>query len=346
MYPTKEMPGFGVFVKNVVEGLKSYKIEITHQAIIKGKGNNIWKKTVKYLQFYWSILVNYWGKYDLVYIHYPNMALPVFYPLFCCWRKKVVVNLHGEDLFYSGFIGSKLGHLNEKFLKKVNLIIVPSTFFKIELLKRHICDEKKIFISPSGGVDCERFYPYHIEKGKVLSLGFVGRIDPNKGWKEFVEVLKLLKTQLAFKAYIIGYGSQMKELVKLIMAYHLNDSVELIEGIRQEELVYYYNQFDLLVFSTQLPESLGLVGLEAMACGIPVVGTNIGGIATYLNNTNGYPVPKGSIMAMVNAIIAFSTLNKEEKSKLNQQALITAQKYNTHLVIENLYQKLLLLINE
>lgn len=344
MYPTKDMPGFGVFVKNVVTGLQTHGIKIVAQALIRGKGKNIWSKLFKYIKFYCDIFIGFWKCYDLVYIHYPNMALPVFYPLFYFFDRKVVVNLHGEDLFYFGFWGKILGRLNESFLKKVNLIIVPSEFFKEELLHRQICKENKIFVSPSGGVNCEHFFMKEVSKKDEFSLGYVGRIEHGKGWKEFIEALKLLKNKLNFKAYIVGYGSQENDMLDLIKSYKLSEAIEFVKGVEQRELNNYYNKFDLLIFSTQLPESLGLVGLEAMACGVPVVGTNIGGVATYLNNTNGFPILQGSVISIVNAITSFFNLSVEDKLKLKQGAFFTAQKYNTQIVIENLYQKLLQLM--
>ena len=345
MYPNEQSPGFGVFVKNVMEGLKSYNIEVSCQALIKGKATNTLMKLWKYFLFYMNIFWGYWKRYDLIYMHYPNMALPAFYPLFSCCRKKVVVNLHGEDLFYSGFIGSKLGQLNEKFLKKVDLIVVPSDFFKNELLKRNICSEEKIFVSPSGGVDSNLFYhKKSIEKKEMLSLGFVGRIDQNKGWKEYIEAISTLK-HLNFKAYIIGYGSQERDLLNLIKSNGLVDMVEYIRGVKQEDLVYYYNKLDVLVFSTQLPESLGLVGLEAMSCGVPVIGTAIGGLTTYLNNTNGFLVPKGDVIAISNAIKAFYNLDKENKLKLSREAILTAHKYDRHIVIQRLHKRLASLLD-
>ena len=347
MYPTRQMPGFGVFVKNVVEGLERNGIQISHRALIKGKANNILRKIIKYFVFYITILVNYFGKYDVIYVHYPNMALPILYPLFCCYKKKVVVNLHGEDLFYSGFWGTILGQLNEKFIRKVDLVIVPSNFFLAELLKRNVCTEDKIFVSPSGGVDCGQFcYKADIRKKEMFSLGFVGRIDPNKGWKEYIEALSLLKSRLIFKAYVIGYGSQENDLLKLITSYGLDEVIEFVRGVKQDELAYYYNCFDILVFSTQLPESLGLVGLEAMACGVPVVGTNIGGVATYLNETNGFLVPKGDIPAISNAIMTFYNLDEESKLNLKQGALSTAHQYDRCVVIKKLYEKLISLVDE
>ena len=347
MYPTTQSPGFGVFVKNVIEGLKSYNVEVACQALIRGKANNTLMKLWKYLLFYLNIFVCYWRRYDLIYIHYPNMALPVFYPLFSCCKKKVVVNLHGEDLFYSGFLGRRLGHLNEKFLKRVDLVIVPSEFFKKELLNRNICTEKKIFVSPSGGVDCKRFCPKtDVKEENGFSLGFVGRIDHNKGWREYIEALNILRPSLNFKAYVIGYGSQMEGLLSLIKLYNLSNVVEYISGVKQEELVYYYNRFDVLVFSTQLPESLGLVGLEAMACGVPVIGTAIGGVMTYLNDTNGFLVPKGDVVAISNAIRTFYNLDKKNKLELSQAALLTARKYDRCIVIKNLHDKLVELLSD
>lgn len=341
MYPTKSMPGFGVFVKNVIEGLTHYNITIPYKVLIKGKGKNKYQKLYKYFLFYIQITIYFFKKYDAIYIHFPNHALPALLPLLQIKKRKIIVNLHGEDLLYQnqGIFNNLLGNLNDIFLQKANLIIVPSEYFKKELLKRKLCNEKNIYISPSGGIDKNKFY--HIPticKEETFCLGFVGRIDEGKGWKDFIEALDVLKKiNFTFHGIIIGTGHQKEELHILINKYCLQDDILIINGISQEKLVNYYNQFDLLVFPSRLSESLGLVGIEAMACAVPVIGTDIGGIPSYLiNSFNGYLVPVGSTKAIVSSIITFKNLSDSLKVEMKQNCLKTAENYFSDKVIEKL----------
>ncbi len=135
MYPDVNSPGYGVFVKNVADYLDENGIEISHLAVIKGRSKNAIHKIIKYITLYLKIVCHYFKGYDAIYLHYPNMAIPILFPLFKIHDKKLIVNYHGEDLLYSGRIGTILGKLTEKFVKKyADIVVVPSNFFKQELL--------------------------------------------------------------------------------------------------------------------------------------------------------------------------------------------------------------------
>lgn len=341
MYPTDKAPGYGIFVKRVIDGLTIYDIEVEYAALIKGRGWNILSKIFKYMLFYWHIIVGFFRKYDTIYIHYPNMALPILLPLLKLkGKKKVIANLHGEDLFYlgKGYWVERLGKLNEYFLKKyANRIVVPSRFFKLEILNRGICDESKLIVSPSGGVDLNLFYPMEKKANEKICLGFVGRIEHGKGWCEYLETLHLLEKELNFCGIIVGYGSLEDEMKLLIKRYALNDKVELVNGVPQSQLVSFYNRFDLLLFTTQLPESLGLVGIEAMACGIPVLGTNIGGLTTYIRDEyNGFLVSKGDVDCICEKVKKYAAMSIEEKKIISDNCLFTARTYASDKVVQDL----------
>lgn len=342
MYPDRNSPGYGVFVKNVADGLESYDIIIKYKAVIKGKTKNKCFKIIKYIKFYLDIILHFFQKYDIIYVHYPNLCLPILLPLLKIKYKAVIVNLHGEDLFYSPGYWSILGHLNETFLSRYALkIIVPSCFFKEEVLRRKICTEDRIFVSPSGGINPDILYPDCEDNLKDIAnnivLGFVGRIDAGKGWKEYVEAIYMLSRQINIEGIIIGYGSMIEDLKRLIASYHLQNIITIIPGVDQKELRKYYCKFNLLLFTTQLPESLGLVGIESMACGIPVVGTALGGILTYVRDKyNGYLVDKGDIYAIHNAVLDYIHLPLQKKVEMRCNCISTAKEYYSTKVIKEL----------
>ena len=260
------------------------------------------------------------------------MAITILIPLFMIHPRKLILNYHGEDLLYSGRIGTILGKATEKFAKLyADVIIVPSNFFKNILHKKAICDDEKIIVFPSGGVDPQIFYPSHkVLDSNCLKLGFVGRIEQGKGWKEYILALNSLKDRIKFRGYIIGYGTLEDDMQTLISQCGLKEHIEHIKGIPQKELQYYYSLFDLLLFTTQLPESLGLVGLEAMACGTPIVATNIGGVATYtIDKKNGFLVNKGDIEGIVSCIIQYKCMSNEDKELMISNCINTANQYST-----------------
>ena len=338
MWPNLDNPGYGSFVKNVVRGLNSNNISCYCSALIKGRPKSGWDKLIKYLIFYLKIIGGYFRKYDFIYLHFPNQSLPILIPLYLLQRKTIIINLHGEDLLYSNRgVSYLLGRLNDWFMGKVDAIVVPSLYYKYSVLNRIKCTKNKIIVSPSGGVNLQFFKPLHKTYDvDEIRLGYVGRIDKGKGWFEFVEMIKKLPSNVNYKATIIGSGYQVGELHKIM--YHFGNRINYISSVPHDKLNYYYSRFDLLIFpSSRKSESLGLVGIEAMACGTPVVGFNVGGISSYLiDGYNGYLISVGDIEGLVAAVLKFKNLSNAERQTISKNCVMTSKMYSSKYVLDKL----------
>ena len=350
MWPSEDAPGYGSFVKNVVDGLSTSSFECKYRAVIVGRPKSFFDKLCKYILFYIHIVKYYFAEYDFVYIHFPNQALPVLIPLFCIKKKKIVINLHGEDLIYKeGGLSGILGKMNDWFMKKAIAIVVPSDYYKNVTIQRINCDPNMLVVSPSGGINPSYFYNAKYNKQhdtNIIHIGYVGRIDPNKGWRQFIDVVRLLPEGFNFKATIIGTGSEIDDLKKAISSLKPR-TVSHILHVQQHELRKYYTQFDLFIFPTmRKEESLGLVGIEAMACGVPVIGSDIGGIPSYLTDGyNGFLVPPGDVFTIANRIVTFSMLSHIEKERMVNNCLERSQLYYAPNVISNLAERLNTILN-
>ncbi|MBD5280213.1 MAG: glycosyltransferase family 4 protein [Bacteroides sp.] len=342
MYPTQEYPGYGSFVKNVCDELSKLGIKKKYSSVIRGRSRTKLDKLWKYVKFYSSIVINYCKSYDFIYIHFPNHAAPILYPLLSLKRKNLIINLHGEDLLYSKMgYGSRLGKVMEKMARKyASAIVVPSEYFKEIVIQRKIVDSNRIIISPSGGINHEIFFPKPFTETDQtrLHIGYVGRMEKDKGIIEFLYTCyQLNKLGIKYKATAIGYGSSYEWAKGFILDNNLT-AVELISGLSQNQLGEYYRQFDLLIFmSSRRSESLGLTGIEALACGTPVIGSKIGGIATYIQSDyNGWLVNVGDVNGVVEKILNFRALSTIEKKYIYQNAIITGQKYYSSKVCQKL----------
>lgn len=340
MYPDANSPGYGSFVKNVEVGLARNGIKSKYLALITGKPTSFINKIYKYILFYINIFRHYFKSYDFIYIHYPNHALPCLMLCYLIKKRRIVVNLHGEDLLYPKTgIALFLGKLNDYFLKKVDAIVVPSLYFKDIVKERILDNEKNIIVSPSGGIDANIFYPKQFDYNdkKIYHLGYVGRIDPRKGWREFMETLDMLPDKLNYKVTIIGYGSEV-ECLKEYLRRDKRHQIDYIPKVAHEDLREYYSQFDILIFpSMRREESLGLVGIEAMACGTPVIGSNIGGIPSYLKHKyNGFLVAPGNIKQIAEYILEYCQLDMSQKELYYRNCIETSKSYFSGKVIHDL----------
>lgn len=354
MYPTDTFPGYGSFVKNVCDELSKYGILIKYKSIIKGKTTSKYKKFIKYLCFYKSILINYGKKYDFIYVHFPNQATPILKLLLKFCHKKLIINFHGEDLLYSqSSFGNTLGKMTEQLcIKFADGIIVPSEYFKSLVIQRNlISDSNRIIVSPSGGINSSIFFPDPQKNynRSEIHIGYVGRMEPDKGIIEFIDTCKKLgELNIYFKATAIGYGSVYNQVKKDIVDSGLSKKVTLISGLPQKELGDYYRKFDLFIFSSsRKAESLGLTGIEAMACGVPVIGGNVGGIASYVkNDINGWITPIHDVDAIVSTIKRYIDLSIDKKKELHDNCIKTGRYYYSDAVCKRLASDIRKIINE
>lgn len=343
MFPSKKDQLFGVFVKNFKFELERQKVIFSEESLIKGRSISLVKKTGKYILHYLSIIKNFiFGSYDIIYIHYLAHHIPILLLLLPFKRKKWVINTHGNDVL-SIEKNSLLKKIADVLLKKIDLIIVPSSYFEKVLLDNyHFLEKEDIFISPSGGIDTTIFHPKENTKvfKEKIHLGFVSRFIKEKGWKTFLEALVLLKNNnISFSATIAGKGPDEEEIKKFIRNNNLTE-INFLGFVEQRSLADLYSQFDLYIFPT-LSDSLGLTGLEAMACGTPVVSTNSTGPSTYIQSEiNGYLFePKNSTM-LFEKIKTFYFLKENEKSIIMKNAYNTSNAYDKVNVSSNLIKKL------
>ena len=103
-------------------------------------------------------------------------------------------------------------------------------------------------------------------------LLFVGNLIPRKGVNLLIEAARLLRDQgMVFQLVVVGSGPQRDDMDEVVRRNQLNDQVRFEGQIPQDKLHLYYNASDLFVFPSEM-ESFGLVFVEAMLCGCPVIG--------------------------------------------------------------------------
>lgn len=118
-------------------------------------------------------------------------------------------------------------------------------------------------------------------KEKFVVL-FVGRVIAEKGIKELLQSVKSWNKKISLK--IIGSGPLEKEVREVALKL---PNVEFIDGIDSENLPIYYSGSDLLIVPSVSEEGFGRVILEALACGLPIIGSDRGAIGEAMDSTVG-----------------------------------------------------------
>ena len=203
-------------------------------------------------------------------------------------------------------------------------IVAASEIEVGELRDLYGADPAKVHVIPCG-VDPTLFHPIRQADARE-KLGrdqcqrivlFVGRIEQIKGIDVLLRALGLLfirRPDLRSDVCLLVVGGALDpgddapetekilELRRLVHEHRMEANVNFIGSLDQENLALYYTAADVCAVPS-LTESFGLVALEAMACGTPVVGTRVGGLQTLIEHgESGLLVPAGDDQALADAV--------------------------------------------
>ena len=216
---------------------------------------------------------------------------------------------------------------------------------EVELISN--TDNGHIAVIPPG-VDLSVFHPYPQERARReldiaaddKMLLFVGRIEPLKGIDTLLSALQLLEQSGDMPAHlcvsVIGGDpekpletrhAELDKLMVLCKELGLSDMVTFLGRRAQETLHYYYASSDIVVMPSH-HESFGMVALEAMACGTPVIASDVGGLAELVQDgETGFLVPGGDPAAMAERLRCMLS-DQELLARLGRQAANYAERYD------------------
>lgn len=203
---------------------------------------------------------------------------------------------------------------------------------------------KEVVVSP--GVDLERFKPIPKEAAKAQvgipvndrSILFVGRIEPLKGVDTLLQAMALIQERYPeaiedVDVTIIGGDPwandpdlEMARLQAMRQQLGIHDIVTFMGARDQNELPNYYSAAEMVVMPSHY-ESFGMVALEAMATGTPVIASEVGGLAFLVRDgENGFHVPSRDPEALAGRIYELLT-NETCRIRLGQNAREYAKRY-------------------
>lgn len=344
MYPNINNKSYGIFVQRFCKQLDYLNIDYTLS--VMNQGNKIKQYCMFYLKSFFTSL----KKWDYIYIHYPSFsALPVI--LASLFKKnRIITNVHGSDVIPENIHQKMMLVFTKIALNLSEKIVVPSQYFK-KIIQKQFNINKPIYVYPSGGINTNVFFErdkssvdsckekYNIPKSNLV-IGYAGRISKDKGWDTYVKAIYLMKKNTRTNAtfLLIGSGPEENKLKDLINKYKLADVILRLPMQSEEQLADLYSCMDYFVFPTKrLGESLGLVALEAMACGVPVIASDYAAPHYYINNHNGRKFEVDNAEDLYKQIIDILNSNR---NNLKIGALETANRYSDNTVISILKRTL------
>jgi glycosyltransferase involved in cell wall biosynthesis len=187
--------------------------------------------------------------------------------------------------------------------KYADRIIVVSQWLYDSFLINNIPEEKLFLCRHGMPENLQAHAASSRPQNEALTIGFLGRWDPFKGVHIIVEALKLIPQEIPLKLLIYGVNQDQK-YQKEIAAYSATDSrIQILQSLSREEIPTALANLDILAVPSQGYETGPLVVLESFACGTPVIGSNVGGIAELVRNqVDGYLVPPSEPKAWAEAL--------------------------------------------
>lgn len=312
-YMTKKGAKIDVLTLSPNSNLK--KIEnvnnVTVHRIMLGK--------VRYFSFFVGLCFLLWHtlkldkerNYDLIHSvgeGLPSIAAITFKKL---RRKPCMITIQGGCIsggFTSSLTGKLLRTLTKWIFKNADLIHVISRSLAREAKK---LGGRDIVIIPNG-FNSQLFHP--LDKVALRSKSgistedkiiiSVARLTPVKGIDNLIRATSLLVEKIpGIRLIVIGDGAQREELEKLVYHLHLDKRVQLLGFLPHQQIPEYLCMADVFVLPS-IHEGLGISLIEAMACGVPVIGSRVDGITDIIDaEKNGILVAPGDVKALADGIV-------------------------------------------
>ena len=280
----------------------TYILGNTYENILEGKkykfipvSDNV-KKPLSV--FYFKNIFRYFYKlneYDIIYAQRMEYALPF---MFSKLKNKVVMAVHGSGvysyLYWGKFIGSIYNFVERLAIyssKKV-IVLLKRDEFGVNYYKRKFKDKNNKFIYGKVPIDTEIFRK--LDKNKVREelkidinekvLLYFGRLDNNpKRIMLLPYIIKELSERYDnIKCIVIGNGEDREALIDKINIMGLKDKFIIKSKLcHGDELVKYVNSADVSLILSNF-EGICMSALESLACGVPVVATDVGDVKEYI----------------------------------------------------------------
>jgi len=272
-------------------------------------------------------------EYDIVHLHYPFFGTA---NIVRRWRQKnknkhLVITYHmdAQSLELKKNIIFRLcaKYLMPKILQSADVLITSSfDFMNSSQAKYVFANTKEKWHSIPFGVDTKRFsireksaelLSAHDLDPKLPTILFVGGMDPShyfKGIDILISALRILQQKrIPFQAIFVGEGSLRTKFELEVKGFGLEKSIYFVGGASESELPRYYNLADLFVLpSINRAEAFGMVLLESMASGVPVLASDLPGVRTVAQKGGGVVEP-GDPMKLAEAIIEYFEVDPQER---------------------------------
>lgn len=247
-------------------------------------------------------------KLDILHVHYaiPHAICAYLAKQMTHHPLKIITTLHGTDITVLGYDQSlkdmiQFGIEKSDIVTAVSDHLIQQTYDLFDIERK--IDKVYNFVD-------ERVYSrltnQHIHKhyscGSEKLIIHVSNFRPVKRVMDVAQIFKMISSEISAKLILVGDGPEFPRIRQWLQEQGLDNKV--IHLGEQKDVVDILSQTDLMLLPSE-QESFGLVALEAMACGVPVIASNAGGLPELVvHNETGFVHPVGDVHSMAESAIS------------------------------------------
>ncbi len=326
-----------VFVTNNKHKYEDPKIIATKALLKLGHGAIL-------LQLLWKL-----KKFDLIYFHYPFFGSAIIIWLFKIFNpeKRLIIHYH-MDVNHKNILFKILSWPEEiikksLFKKSEKIIIASLDYIKNSNIKNIYKKYPEKFQEIPFSINTEEFRPSP-EKKQKNNILFVGGLDKAhyfKGVELLLSAFSKIK-ELEANLIIAGDGDLKDYYKNIAKKLNIQDKVSFLGKLNKNELIKNYQEAKVLVLpSINSNEAFGIVSIEAMACGAPVISSDLPGVrSVYEDGKSGLSFKLKDVKDLQDKI-EYILKNKDIQAKMSQEARDLCLKKYSKNVVESEILKLL-----
>lgn len=255
--------------------------------------------------------------------NFPNLDVCKYSKGACCF-KHTGFRYYFEKIRTNILIGQ---------IKDVDMLFTNSSFMAKTL--------KKCGVIPTSSLDELGIKLFKHKKQFVNNnLLYVGRIEVEKGLKYLLlSLVKIKKCIPSIHLSLVGSGAQYVEISNFIDQLGLTKNVKQVPFVDRKDLQNYYQNSSLVIMPSIWPEPFGLVGIEALSVGRPVIASNVGGVNDWLEDRKtGFLVKPKDIDGISNAVKNY-LMNIKQHKYFEKNAIEQSRNYDIKSHVKKLINK-------